>query len=203
MALKEILDKIMAKLPADAGDEINALLADAKREAATVLADLSSANAESKSRREKLEALKSEIEAVKAELEAEKVKANDPELDKLRKKASDYDTLQSERNAKIVKEWQEKFTALDAISKSPTDKRKDKVKDLLADFQIPAEGQEITPEIADANLKLYRVAEKAGGLAEPSEPGTGFQRKSGTDIEKPTFKTSGAAIAASLYPQKT
>ena len=68
MALKEILDKIQANLPADAGAELTSLLADAKREANTVLADLSAANNESKGRREKLTEMVSEIDALKAKL---------------------------------------------------------------------------------------------------------------------------------------
>jgi len=69
----------MNSLPADAGNDILSLLADAKREANIVLADLSAANNESKERRLKLAEMSSQIDALNAKL-ADATKA-DPELD--------------------------------------------------------------------------------------------------------------------------
>lgn len=176
MALKEILDKIQANLPADAGNELTSLLADAKREANTVLADLSAVNNESKGRREKLTEMGSEIDTLKAQL-ADATKPN-PEIDSLRDKAKKFDEMMQKQETETVAQWKERHAELQKIISTDTDKRKDKVSKLMADFIMPAEGEEYTAEMAAANLKLYSVLEKAGAFAEPAESKTDFQRRS-------------------------
>ena len=198
MAIKEILDKIQATLPADAGAELSALLADARREANTILADISAANAESKERRIKLNEANAELDAVKAQL-ADATKPN-AELDSLKKKASEYDSMIEKRNAEALARWQEKQKSLLDITASDTDKRKDKIAALMADFTIPAEGETLTPDVAEANLRTYSLLEKAGAFETPQDTGTPFQRKSGTPPDaKPDFKSGGHAIASLLY----
>lgn len=192
MAIKEILDKIAGKLPDDAGNELMSLIADAKREANTILADLSAANNESKERRLKLSEMNSENEALKAKL-ADATKAN-PEIDSLKEKAAKYDELIKSKEAETLKQWQDKYAEIQKIASNDADKRKDKIKALLADFQIPAEGETLTAEAAAANLKLYSIAEKAGAFAEPQETThTNFQQRSNpAGSESP--KTSGDAV---------
>lgn len=176
MALKEILDKIQANLPADAGAELTSLLADAKREANTVLADLSAVNNESKGRREKLTEMVSEIDALKAKL-ADATKA-DPELDSIKEKAAKYDELLQSKKTETLNLWKAKHEELQKILSSDTDKRKDKVAALMPDFSIPADGEELDADTAAQNLKLYSVLEKAGAFADPADTKTDFQRKS-------------------------
>ena len=176
MALKEILDKIQANLPADAGAELTSLLADAKREANTVLADLSAANNESKGRREKLAEMGSEIETLKAKL-ADATKPN-AELDSIKEKAIKYDELLQSKKTETLNLWKAKHQELQKILSSDTDKRKDKIAALMPDFSIPAEGEELDADTAAQNLKLYSVLEKAGAFADPADTKTDFQRKS-------------------------
>lgn len=198
MALKEILDKIQATLPADAGAELTSLLADAKREATSILADISAANAESKERRIRLNEATAELDTVKGKL-ADATKPN-PELDSLKKKASEYDAMLEKRNAESISRWQEKQKVLTSITASDTDKRKDKIAALLADFTIPAEGETLTPDMAEANLRTYGLLEKAGAFETPQDTGTPFQRKSGNVSDAtPNYKSGGHAIASLLY----
>lgn len=176
MALKEILDRIQANLPADAGNELTSLMADAKREANTVLAALSAANNESKGYREKLTEMTSEIDTLKAQL-ADATKAN-PEIDSLKDKAKRFDEMMQKQETETVAQWKERHAELQKIISTDTDKRKDKVSKLMADFIMPAEGEEYTAEMAAANNRLYSVLEKAGAFAEPAESKTDFQRRS-------------------------
>lgn len=176
MALKEILDKIMNSLPADAGNDILSLLADAKREANIVLADLSAANNESKERRLKLAEMSSQIDALNAKL-ADATKA-DPELDSIKEKAAKYDELLQSKKTETLNLWKAKHQELQKILSSDTDKRKDKIAALMPDFSIPAEGEELDADTAAQNLKLYSVLEKAGVFADPADTKTDFQRKS-------------------------
>jgi DNA repair exonuclease SbcCD ATPase subunit len=191
MALKEILDKIMNSLPADAGNDILSLLADAKREANTVLADLSAANNESKERRLKIAEMSSQIDALNAKL-ADATKA-DPELDSIKEKAAKFDEMMANQKTETLNKWKAKLEELQAIVKNDTDKRKDKVAALLADFAHPANGEEYTLEMADANLKLCSVLEKAGAFTAPETVTTDFQRKSGLPAGDAP-KTSGDAV---------
>lgn len=176
MALKEILDKIMNSLPADAGNDILSLLADAKREVNIVLADLSAANNESKERRLKLAEMSSQIDALNAKL-ADATKA-DPELDSIKEKAAKYDELLQSKKTETLNLWKAKHEELQKILSSDTDKRKDKIAALMPDFSIPAEGEELDADTAAQNLKLYSVLEKAGVFADPADTKTDFQRKS-------------------------
>ncbi len=176
MPLKEILDKIQDKLPADVGDDITTLLADARREANIVLADLSAANNESKERRLKLSELSAEIDNLKAQL-ADATK-EDPDMESIKKKAAEFDNLIEKQKKEKLEQWKAKHEELLSIVNNDTDKRKDKISALLADFLSPAEGEEYTPEMADANLKLYSVLQKAGAFEESQESKTQFQRKS-------------------------
>ena len=132
MALKEILDKITNALPADAGNDILSLLADAKREANTVLADLSAANNESKERRLKLAEMSSQIDALNAKL-ADATKA-DPEIDSIKEKAIKYDELLQSKKTETLNLWKAKHEELQKILSSDTDKRKDKIAALMPDF---------------------------------------------------------------------
>ena len=169
MALKEILDKITNSLPADAGNDILSLLADAKREANTVLADLSAANNESKERRLKLGEMSSQIDALNAKL---------AEFDSIKEKAAKYDELLQSKKTETLNLWKAKHQELQKILSSDTDKRKDKIAALMPDFSIPAEGEELDADTAAQNLKLYSVLEKAGVFADPADTKTDFQRKS-------------------------
>ena len=191
MALKEILDKITNSLPADVGNDILSLLADAKREANTVLADLSAANNESKERRLKLAEMSSQIDALNAKL-ADATKA-DPEIDSIKEKAKRFDEMIKKQETEKLSQWKAKHEQLQKIINADTDKRKAKVSELMADFIMPAEGEEYTAEMADANLKLYSVLEKAGAFTEPEAETTGFQRKSGLPAGDAP-KTSGDAV---------
>ena len=175
MAIKEILDRIKTKLPADAGEEINALLADARREADTILDDLKSANSESKSRKDKLRELQSEIETLKTEADTLKSKQNTDEFKALQKKASDYDALIEKQNTELVKTWQEKQKLFEV---KETDPRKAKIDAIRGDFQF-LEGEQLTPDIARANLDRLSLVEKTGVFEVQKQNGTDY--KHGTD----------------------
>ena len=181
MAIKEILDRIKTKLPADAGEEINALLADARREADTILDDLKSANSESKSRKDKLRELQSEIETLKTEAETLKSKQNTDEFKALQAKASEYDKLIADKNETLIKTWNEKSKVFALPETDPLSKKAAAVK---GDFQFP---ETITPEIAEHNLKQFSLLEKTSY----------FQTDSGKPADYPHSNPGGAMPVSS------
>ena len=168
MALKEILDKIQAQLPADAGTDIIALIADAKREASTVLADLSSANSESKSRREKL----SEKDAKIAELEQQIAQATSPEakaeIERLKKiEAKHLETIAA-ADAQLKTKWAE---IAKVLTVDKTDKRHEKVSKIKDRFKLPQnETDELTIDEIKANLERYDLLESTGYFTAETKP---------------------------------
>jgi tRNA nucleotidyltransferase/poly(A) polymerase len=198
MALKEILDKIQSKLPADAGDEITSLIADAKREATTVLSDLASANSESKSRREKL----SELQAKYDDLESEKAKLTSPEqkaeLERLRKIATDHETLIRTQQEQVINTWNEKAKMFNLPD---TDKRKPKVEQIKTRFVFPEGDQKLTHEQAQKNLELYEAIALTGIFdgATPVDTGGGNPKPPNPVDQGKTYRSSGEMIADQLY----
>lgn len=182
MALKEILDRIKSKLPADAGEEINTLLADARREADTVLDDLRSANSESKSRKDKLRDQQNEIDTLKSDLEKFKVSSDSPEFKAMQKKASEYDALLEKQNAEAITEWTERAKVFALPETDPKRKKADAIK---ADFQFP---EQMTPEVAKENLKAFKLAEKTGYFETPESRGTDYGHGSGGNPSPDQFK---------------
>lgn len=191
MAIKDILKQIASKLPEDSG-EAKALVADAIREADDILDTLSSANKESAGRKQKIRELESERDTLKDSLE--KASGNDQkaEIERLKKIEAQYQAIQTETETKIKTQWAEKAKV---FAGDKTSKLFEKAEMVKGDFIFPEEGQELTIDQINANLKAFSLLEKTGHFTADTKPTGGEPPKTG-DPETPT--SSGAAIAAQL-----
>lgn len=158
MALKEILDKIQGKLPTDIGEEITALLADAKREATTVLSDLSSANNESKTRKEKIRELEAEKDALNQEISKLSTNDNKVEIERLKAIETEFTAHKQELDNKVIADWKAKS---EIFNIKETDKRFEKISKIKDRFTL---SDEITVDQARKNLDAYNLLSDAGAL---------------------------------------
>ena len=198
MAILDTLRKIAELLPEDSG-EAKALLADARREAKTIVDELHDANAESKSRKETIRQLKSELESKEDFTQTEsKLKA---EIESLRKVKAEYDAFRQAEDEKIVNMWLEKAKVFDV---DKTDKRFDKLQSLRPKFTFAEGDAKLGVDQAKANLEKLELLELSGALVIPDTrtPNTQPPAPGKPGEEQPQYRSSGAAIAAQLYGNK-
>ena len=162
MAIKEILDKIKDKLGADAPAEVNALLADATREATDILDTLSSVNRESASRKTKIRELEQELEIEKDK--TEKMTEKQKEFEQFKSKAEQYDQYLAKQNQEILSSWKAANEKLASIKE--TDKRYERVKTVLGKLKKAEEGKELSVADAKYNLDLYEIIVSTGVLSD-------------------------------------
>jgi hypothetical protein len=198
MAIKEILDRIKAKLGSD-DSEATALVADAIREANDIMESLQSANKESASRKTKIRELESELEKSKDEVTKLSGQDNKAELDRLRKVELDHQTYLKAEDDKLRAAWEQR-AAIFAIPE--TDKRHAQIQKIKPDFAF-AEGD--TPLAIDAiknNMRLADTLSKAGVFDEPKpQPAQGTPPIS---TSTPTHSaTSGEAVLNLLNLKKS
>mgnify|MGYP001062513335 CR=1 FL=1 len=159
MNIKEILDKIKVNLGADAPAETTALIADAIRQANDITDSLASANKESATRKAKIRELEAELEEAKAQA----AKASNPtikaEIERLKKIEADHQALLKAKDDEILNAWKEKAKTL---AVDPTSKLHEKIEKIKDQFKLPADGAEITPAEAKANLERFSLLEKTG-----------------------------------------
>ena len=198
MAITDLLNKLANLLPEDSG-EAKALLADAKREAQTIIDDLKSANGESKSRKEQIRELKAELES-KEDFSATESKLK-AEIESLRKVKAEFDAFRKAEDEKIVNMWLEKSKVFDV---DKTDKRFDKLQSLRPKFAFAEGDNQVSVEQAKANLEKLELLELSGALVIPDTrtPNTQPPATGKPGDAQPQYQSSGAAIAAQLYGNK-
>ena len=198
MAILDTLRKIAELLPEDSG-EAKALLADARREAKTIVDELHDANAESKSRKETIRQLKSELESKEDFTQTEsKLKA---EIEQLKKVKAEFDALREAEDKKIVNTWMEKAKVFEIPD---TDKRHATIQSLRPKFHFAEGDNQVSVEQAKANLEKLELLELSGALVIPdtSTPNTQPPAPGKPGEAQPQYQSSGAAIAAQLYGNK-
>ena len=198
MAITDLLNKLANLLPEDSG-EAKALLADAKREAQTIIDDLKSANGESKARKEQIRELKAELESKEDFTATEsKLKA---EIESLRKVKAEYDAFRQAEDEKIVNMWLEKSKVFDV---DKTDKRFDKLQSLRPKFTFAEGDAKLGVDQAKANLEKLELLETTGVFEIPKDhtPNTQPPAPGKPGEAQPQYQSSGAAIAAQLYGNK-
>ena len=198
MAITDLLNKLANLLPEDSG-EAKALLADAKREAQTIIDDLKSANGESKARKEQIRELKAELES-KEDFSATESKLK-AEIESLRKVKAEFDAFRKAEDEKIVNMWLEKSKVFDV---DKTDKRFDKLQSLRPKFAFAEGDNQVSVEQAKANLEKLELLELSGALVIPDTrtPNTQPPATGKPGEAQPQYTSSGAAIAAQLYGNK-
>lgn len=189
MAIKDILKQIADKLGTDS-PEVSSLLAAANREADNIIDDLKSANAESKQRKEKIRELQSEIEGKGDFTETEKSLKS--EIERLKKIETEYATLKTAEQKKVIDKWSEKAKAFDV---DKTHKSFDKLTKLKEKFAFP--DGDIDFETASKNLEKYELLESAGAF-DVADTKTPNDRAPVNKDGAPVYQTSGQAIAAKL-----
>jgi len=166
------------------------LLADAKREATTVLSDLSSANNESKTRKEKIRELESELETKKSEINALSSNDNKAELDRLKSIEAEYEAHKTELDNKTIAEWK---SISEIFNIKDTDKRYPKISKIKDRFVL---SDEITVEQARKNLDAYNLLTDAGAFEVESTTDTGGRAPIGNLPGQP--QTAGEAYVQQL-----
>ena len=187
--LVTILEKIKSTLPAEAGEAI-AQIAEAIREAQNLQADLSSANAESKSRKEKLRELANEKDTLQEQID--KLSASDGEIKRLRSIEQEHKRLITEQETQIRSQWIETSKLLQCKKGDPLFDKAQKVKGL---FIIKENPDEYTPEEIKANLEAWKpleLAEYFKADAKPANPA----------YPAPHRPTDDGAPAVSPYVEK-
>lgn len=198
MAITDLLNKLANLLPEDSG-EAKALLADAKREAQTIIDDLKSANGESKARKEQIRELKAELESKEDFTQTEsKLKA---EIEQLKKVKAEYDAFKKAEDEKIVNMWLEKAKLFDIPE---TDKRHATIQALRPKFAFAEGDNQVSVEQAKANLEKLELLETTGVFEIPKDhtPNTQPPAPGKHGEAQPQYQSSGAAIAAQLYGNK-
>lgn len=190
MALKEILDKIQGKLPTDIGEDITALLADAKREATTVLSDLSSANSESKTRKEKIRELEAEKDTLNQEISKLSTNDNKAELERLKAIETEFTAHKQELDNKTIAEWK---AISEIFNIKDTDKRFPKISKIKDRFVL---ADELTIDQARENMKNYALLTDAGAFEVESTIDTGGRAPIGNLPGQP--QTAGEAYVQQL-----
>lgn len=149
---------------------------------------LTAKNKENQKRREENEALEAKV----ADLEAKNAKLeganNSDELTATKSKAEAYDKLIAEQNAALITKWKGIDDKLGKIT--DTDKRFETITAFKAKLSIPAEGQELTAEIARENINLYEVLESTGIMNDQEKAPEYGKSKGG----EPAPKTGADAV---------
>ena len=170
MEIKDIIAQVRAKLPAEAPAEITTLLSDIVRRGDELLSDRSSANNESKTRKEKIRELEATIETNKTEA-------------RTAKEAADVWAKEKEELGTYKEKWEASRTKADEANKAKweTIKAKFDVKETEPEFDAIAKikkyyvlTDELTPVQIEANIKQAEQHTELGlftiDKAEP--PGT-------------------------------
>ena len=185
MAIKDTLKSIADKLPEEMASE-RALIAGVIREVDNVLDDLKETTAESVRRKGEIRQLKAQIEEKGDFTETEKsLKA---EIERLKKVETEYATVKTAEQKKVIDKWLEKAKAFDV---EKTHKAFDKLTKLKEKFAFP--DGEVDYQTAKANLEKYELLESAGAfdVADTQTP-NGKAPRGFTDGDMP--QSSGAAL---------
>ena len=179
MAIKETLQAIASKLTEEQS-ELKAQIAGAIREVDTVLDDLKAANAESKTRKEKIREMQAELDSTKADLDKANGQDHKAELERLKAIETKYNAQQAEAETKLKNQWAEKAKVFSGDKTSKLFEKAEKVK---SRFILPTEGSELTIDQINKNLEAFTLLEETGYFtAETTNTGGGAPKTSDPTI---------------------
>jgi len=161
MSIKEIVAQVRAKLGSEELEKVSDLLSSITRKETELMEDLSSANHESKNRKDKIRELTREIDNKVDSKEDfdEKLAKKDAEIDRLKLVEKDYKTHKESENKKELAKWEEHKKVL---SIDDADPEFDKVQKVIHKFNME---DEITPEQVKANNNLFETYEEVDYFA--------------------------------------
>jgi len=161
--IKDVIAQIRAKLSDEELSKVSGLLSQVEREGDDLGSDLSAANHESKTRKEKIRELQSQIDG-SGDL-SEKHKA---EVEKLKAEVKELKGYKTEIETFKAKELETFTTQFDGIVKQltveETDPKFKKYKLIKDKFKLAEEGKTLTADEIKANLEIYNLAKEFGGL---------------------------------------
>lgn len=158
--IKDVIAQVRAKVNPEELEKIESLLSQVIREESAILSDLSAANHESKTRKEKIRELQDQIESkedIKSEYER-KLKDKEDEIEQLKGIEGEYNEFKNRQNKNLEKEWNNIYEKLNVKETDPKYEHYQKVlnKMIIED--------EMTADIIQKNLEVYNYAKEFGGL---------------------------------------
>ena len=163
MAIKEIVAQVRAKLSDEEVSKVSDLLSQITREGADLAEDLSSANHESKTRKEKIRELQKDVDGKgdsKEDFER-KLAKKDVELGELKGFKEKFETFQ----AKELKDTTVRFDKIvKGLSVDETDPKYETYKKVLDKFTLAGKDETLTIEQIKANSTIYEYAKEFGAL---------------------------------------
>jgi len=136
----------------------------------------------------------------KAQIETELREAKDkietltkttPDIEALKQKAEQYDVLLANQVKAKAEGWQKKA---EIFAIPETDKRHSIITKIKDQFHFAAEGQALTEQQIDDNMRLMTTLEAAGTFEVSNNPQPGFPRPADTRPPDANIKTSGQAL---------
>jgi DNA repair exonuclease SbcCD ATPase subunit len=158
MSIKDIIAKVRTKVDPENLEKIDSLLSDVIRAESELIADRSSANEESRTRKEKIRELETTIETMKTETEAIRKEAadKDTKITDLEKVKTAWESAKTERETAAKTEW-------DGIKKrfdvKETDKGFDQINKIKKYYTF---ADNLTPEQISRNLEIAKQHEELG-----------------------------------------
>jgi len=161
--IKDVIAQIRAKLSDEELSKVSGLLSQVEREGDDLGSDLSAANHESKTRKEKIRELQSQIDGSGDLSEKHKT-----EVDKLKAEIKEYRGYKTELETFKAKELESFGKQFDDIVKQltveETDPKFKQYKTVLNKFKLAEEGKTLTADEIKSNLDIYNLAKEFGGL---------------------------------------
>lgn len=163
MAIKEIVAQVRAKLSPEELDKVSELLSSITREEVDLREDLTSANQESKSRKEKIRELQKQIDD-KGDSKEDydtKIAKKDAEIKELNELKVKYEKFQADE----LKNTTDKFDKIvKGLTVKETDPEYETYQKVLGKLTLADKDTPLTSEQIKANLTIYEYAKEFGAL---------------------------------------
>lgn len=161
MSVKEIIAQVRAKLTDEESSKINSLLSSIEREMDALQSDLSSANSESKKRKESIRTLKAEMEDLQDGSDDGKGKIDklENEIKELKKVQKEFNVYKEKESKVYSDKWDGRKTVFDI---EDTDPEFEKVNKIKHKFHFAKEDKQLTAKQVIANNTLYDTYDEIG-----------------------------------------
>jgi len=161
--IKDIVAQVRAKLSDEEQSKVSDLLSQITREESNILGDLSNANHESKTRKDKIRELQSKLEDdsdSKDDYEGKLGKLKD-QIEELKGFKTQLDDFKSNELKESTNAFNKIITSLTV---EETDPKYETYQKVLGKLVLAEDDKELTAEQIKANLTIYEYAKEFGGL---------------------------------------
>ena len=161
--IKDIVAQVRAKLSDEEQSKVSDLLSQITREESNILGDLSNANHESKTRKDKIRELQSKLED-----DSDSKDDYEGKLGKLKTEIEELKGFKTQLDDFKSNELKESTNAFNKIITSltveETDPKYETYQKVLGKLVLAEDDKELTAEQIKANLTIYEYAKEFGGL---------------------------------------